>query len=410
MKKGAVFLIIILACISFASAGLEPLAITGHVYDKVTSKSVNMPNVWITCGGSTSKAFIKSSPGSQDLDENAFNWFQCSGSDRLITIRAEHPDDATCFGQVDVAVNSGMNINQDVYICCYPIKASNLNPSGDVHVIGPTKMEFKWIAGSKGSGGNRGEAEYSNWEVWNGPSGKIEKAVSPITREINSPPTWSVTTINGVYGDSSKQCSYTSYSVTGQQNKKCPVPFDLTGFYQEGYVYTSWNSYDIDDEGDACYDIWRGKSMKQGQGLNNAQWDIEMQFPTGNTDKTQIIPAELVTYWEVKSCNEPGDCSEPSIMITPSCNSISSDCPEVKQQGSKGLFNKNDCLKEEGENIEILKSLSNFPWGLGLLIAVSLGLLYLFWKYIKRKEERERKNPAGHGGRCNIKNPSKNEK
>jgi hypothetical protein len=346
-KRKFIFIILsLLLLFNLSLAGaVEPLAITGHVRDIVTQEAVDYPNVYITCAGRTFQANIKSDPDSGDLNENGFDFFQCPGMvGTSIKIKAEHPDDPTCYGEKTFNIPQERVIDADIGICCYPVKkASKLNPSGALHIIQPTEIIFSWIHGEKGTGGNRNHPLYDHWEVFTGAGDKVDRAVSPIAKIVTSAPSWSITTVNGVFGQLDRQCSLKALSNPSSSNAPCPIPYNLQDSCEidAGIVRTSWESAEIDDEGDVCHDVWRAKTLSEQDSINSVSW-IEVD-PAPDLNE-QITPAELVTLWQVKSCDDYGACSGWAESVVACCNEISENCPDLSfwEQGG-ALYGKVFC-------------------------------------------------------------------
>lgn len=326
MVRRGLFLCLFILLIGFGLAG--PMGVEGIVRDVVTGNPVDNPNVYITCSGfstSHNRELLTSEFLKPNVD-GGYNFFDCS-SGSPVTIRAEYPGYSNCYGEKTFNTNGVDNLEANIDICCQPNKATGLEPSGTLHITEPTSIDFSWNAGSRGNIPTEYDAAYKFWEKFSGAGVVQENAISPITKIVSGLSGWSVTSCNG--NPIGGQCCVSSSSNPNTNNDPCPAPTNLKGTYnkEEARIVTSWSSVKVDSEGDACHDVWRAKSLAEGDQIDSPSWtsgEIEDARPG------QEAEARLVTIWEVKSCDVLDACSAWVQAITPSCNEVSRDCPTIK--------------------------------------------------------------------------------
>ena len=394
MKRGLILIIALFFIMNNiylinASKTASPLLVQGYVKDSVLGDMVvdkNLEVVVKTSIGSMTIADTKFTEPEGNHAEGYYDAVVFAFPGDRVTVTAKIKGTSCSGTKTEIAPGGSqvglMDVN--IGICCNPSKPLNFSPKS-YHISEPTKVEFLWTSGKKGN------INYPDlWENFIGFE-NINNVESPLSLTIDTFKSWSIKTCNGVK-DGEFCCS--SAGAEGKTvNKPCPKPTNLKGVIQGGYVVTTWESSGTDEEGDDCHDVWEAVSLDMGKSLEDVSWtgDAEPASKEG-----ELALAYATTFWKVKSCDELGACSDWAIDITPSCNQISENCPDV--QGIQrfiggGKDNKiiNEVLgKKDIEGVtdvaEILecKGNFNFLWFfLGLLIIIFLGIIY--YKYGWRK-------------------------
>lgn len=323
----------------------SPLIIQGFVEDSVLNEVIGDSNLEVvvqTSGGVKAIASTKATEPSGNHAEGHYDIGLYAFPGEKVTVTASIKG-TNCYGSATGVVPGGSEtglLNINVGICCRPSKASSFNPSGAHHITQPTDVEFSWNSGTKG------KSSYpALWEDFKGPENKLD-VESPFTLKVKGLNSWSIKTCNGVKGGES--CCVEAGVGGGLKNGPCPIPTNLKSVVDGGYVIATWDSSAVDSEGDSCHDVWEAMSLAQGDVMENASW----RGSSDPADKSgELAIAQLVTFWKVKSCDEFGACSAYAEMITPSCNVVSSDCPDLntaKSYVSQGRGKGNINLKVEG--------------------------------------------------------------
>lgn len=323
MKKvGIVFfsLILLVISISFTSGSMSPLYIKGRVIDRVTGDVVDSNNLKVTINcGSSNLANV----GTGELQNGEFDSSDCGeGTDGItLTIKAERKDDPRCYESKTFTTDGGGELRADMSICCRPSGASGFNPKSLV-IANPIDVEFSWSAGSI----NPNYAGYDFWETFKGPEEVVDASSPIVISNLKSLSGWSVESCNGVRGGD--YCCVQPGTDAGSSNNPCPAPTNLKGVYDKdaGVIKTTWESSDTDSDGHACHDVWKAKSLAEGDPMNNPSYSDERD--PANSGEEAV--AKLVTIWEVRSCDIANACSGWVQAITPSCNEVSRDCPSIK--------------------------------------------------------------------------------
>jgi len=365
----------------------SPLIIQGFVEDSVLNEVISGSELEVvvqTSGGVKAVANTKATEPNGNHAEGHYDVGLYAFPGEKVTVTAKIKG-TNCYGSTTGVVPGGdetglLNIN--VGICCRPSKASSFDPSGAHHITQSTDVEFSWSSGSKG------ESSYPDiWEDFKGPQNKLD-VVSPFTLTISSLGKWTIKTCNGVKGGDS--CCVEAGVGGGLKNGPCPIPTNLKSVLEDGYVVATWESSTVDGEGDKCHDVWEGMSLAKGDVMENASW-IGSSDPADRAGELAI--AQLVTFWKVKSCDEFGSCSAYAEMITPSCNVVSNNCPDLntaKKYLSGGRGRGSSC-SSTGENIlggsffeeEKPFTKKSFWFLLVLKLGIVLGVVY--YEYRRRK-------------------------
>jgi len=395
MKRGLVLIMVLFFIINSiylidSSKTASPLLVRGYVKESVLGNVIvdkNLEVVVKTSIGSMTIADTKFTEPEGKHEDGYYDAVVFAFPGDKVTVTATIKG-TSCYGAKTEIAPGGtrvglMNIN--VAICCTPSKPINLNPKISYHITQPTEVEFSWTLGKKGN------VNYPDlWEDFIG-FGNVNDAKSPLLLTIDTFKAWSVKTCNGIKGG---EFCCSSAGVGGKTvNKPCPKPTNLKGAVQGGYVVTTWESSDIDEEGDNCHDVWEAVSLDMGESLEDVSW-------TGNAEPAnregELALAHATTFWKVKSCDELGACSDWAMDITPSCNQVSENCPDV--QGIKTFMGGGkeiriieqvldrkviECFTDVTE-IPVSKGKFNFLWIFLRLLVIS-GIVYYEYGWKKRK-------------------------
>jgi len=398
MKKGLIFLVI-LGMFVFSSGfvlGDTGLMIEGYVYDVVTGERISNPVVRINYGGAFVTARTKVNPAPDNQNPNAYDgghydWFYgfVNVGDSL-TLEAYDNDKRNCRGTKKVSI-SGSWMIEPIPICCYPTKPSGLNPSGPMHIVEPTEIEFSWDSGIKGN-----NAYPDIWDVFVRPTPRVDSATSPIIRIITGGlPGWEIQTCNG---DKSKGefCCDNGAVGGGYSNDACGVPKNLEGEYKGGSVITTWEPGEPDPDGDPIHYNWKAWSYDDsGVVPEDASWAGEEEIPDlGEKKFSAIAEAHLSTLWQVQCCDDYGGCSRWVQAIVPGCNKVSGDCP-VKRR-IRDL--RNTCeLPGVDEMPRPFETLWGWIWLILRILAVAYIIFYENDKRVKRKRAKKKIKVKRHG-------------
>jgi len=321
MKKWFLFLIIILN-ISLAFSEIpSPVVIEGYISDSVTGDMIKEPIVtvkdkWNSINANT----IINSPGKHDIGH--YDAVVIGNTGDLIRVYAYDKNNPSCKGENSKTLTGDGKLIINVELCCPPTPPTNLKPDKPLHFNSTMEVEFSWTPSTKGN------PEYPDiWTTFSGPK-TIKDPPNPLKISLSNLNTWSLETCNGIL-KTNKYCCIKKTIGVGTKNNPCSAPTNLTGYLRDGLVITQWSSESIDIDGDKCHDEWKAISLKEGATLDNPSWS---KLVNDANKQGEIAEADLVTYWQVRSCDDQkrGDsCSEWVSAITPSCNKVSSECPNL---------------------------------------------------------------------------------
>jgi len=403
-KEILVFLVLGIFVISFVGADEPaPFDVQGFVYDAVTGDVRNDPvvDVWIKgypYHGSTKVTEDNAGkPNNHAYGHYSALPFGINGEEFTVVVhdRANPSCKGEAKGNVDFF---GLNY-VDVYLCCYPTVASNLQPSSVV--IGAASVDLTWSKGHK-TGYSVPLEAYEFWQMFSGLgiSLPVDIGISE-TKHVDLvgafSGSWNIETCAGVKGDDDKKmCCVPASSSGSSKNDPCPAPKNLVGKYDNGdaLITMFWDSGGSDPNGHPTHFEWRAVSLEDGENLQGDLWD-DFDYVDAISGE-EVVGAELATYWQVRCCDiypDMGGCSGWVTAVTPSCNEISSSCPNLYDVGTGGMMGRLGSLLDRPRPFSTL-------WGWMWLILRILVVAYIiFYENDKRAKARKK----GREGEFKIK-------
>ena len=419
MRRLLIFLCLGIFLINFTFAGdfdMSWVAVEGRVYDKVTEEFLDSPYVMVDFGGMSVQALNKQIDMDRGVDEeHPPGHYNTLGNDlpmyiQNVVVTARDKQGSNCYGVVTRKIQWGEIMWIDVPVCCYPTKAGNFRPA-DV-IVGSESVDLSWVPGQK-QGYAVDREEYDLWHVFNelgrdGEDVTDKTSLHVILGDVFGG--WGVNTCNGIKNDGQKQCCSPASSSGKFNNNPCPPPWNLRGVYEKGggFIDTTWESAEVDEDGHVCHDEWVGWSVDgSGEIPGGAVW-VGMVGVNGSLPYANKVgePAEahLSTLWQVRSCDpypNMNGCSHWVQAVMPSCNVVSGDCVDCSRVW-RGM-----CPKSVGDIFErplgagVGVCVWCWIWLLIRLLAIAGIVFYeqdkVRKKRLKEKQEKERKGKIQGG-------------